>query len=191
MWDFCRALFLAAFAAAVAAAQQGTPSGQSVRSSSNQTSTARCDDVTELDFKNLTVGTSRRTFAFHNGIAANYDGSLGQDTEHSRPDWKAEIEKDSVIQPAPDVVVRFLVINDSHQTGSGWRYYVTGLRCSSGKLLEVFHRDGMSLRVDRLDSTAIGISFDVAPGEPTRHLSYTWDRNSSKYVLSPAPALLR
>ena len=151
----------------------------------------RCDDVTELDFKSLAVRTSRRTFAFQNGIAANWDGLMGQDTEHTQPDWKAEIEKDSIIQSAPDVIVRFLVIHDSHRTGTGWRYYVTGLRCSGGKLQEVFHRDGMSLRVDRLDSTAIGISLDVAPGEPTRHLSFTWDRNTSQYTLSPAPPPLR
>ncbi len=180
-----RALFIATIAAAVASAQDGIGAVQSVRSSSNQTPAVRCDDVTKLDFRNLIVRTAQRMFAFHNGIAVNYDSRLEQDAEHSQPDWKADIEKDSIIQPAPNVVVRFLLIHDSHETGSGYRYYATGLRCSGGKLQEVFHRDGLSMRVDRLDSTTISIGLNVTSGESIRkHWSYTWDRNSDKYVLS-------
>jgi hypothetical protein len=181
-----RALFIATIAAAVASTQQGINAVRSARSSSKQTSTLPCDDVTKLDVRNLVIRTAQRTFAFHNGIAVNYDSlPPEQDSAHSQPDWKAEIEKDSVIQPAPSVVVRFLLIHDSHETGSGWRYYATGLRCSGGKPLEVFHRDGLSLRVDRLDSTTISIGLNVTPGEPIRkYWSYIWDPNTSKYVLS-------
>ncbi len=187
-----RALFITTIAAAVASAQPGTNEVRSVRSSSNQTATLRCDDVTKLDFRNLVLRTAQRTFAFHNGIAVHYDSPPEQDPEHSQPDWKAEIEKDSAIQPAPSVVVRFLLIHDSHETGSGWRYYATGLRCSGGKLQEVFHRDGLSLRVDRLDSTTISIGLNLTPGAPIRkHWSYTWDRNTSKYVLSSTQSSLR
>ena len=151
----------------------------------------RCDDVTELDLKNLAVQDVPayvRLSKWHRGELGRVNGSRyrAYPTRLESRDWK-----DSIIQSAPDVIVRFLVIHDSHRTGTGWRYYVTGLRCSGGKLQEVFHRDGMSLRVDRLDSTAIGISLDVAPGEPTRHLSFTWDRNTSQYTLSPAPPPLR
>jgi len=144
----------------------------------------RCNDVTKLDSRNLTIRTAQRTFAFHNGIAVNYDGQP-EGAEHSQPDWKAEIEKDSVIQPAPNVVVRFLLIHDSHETGSGWHYYATGFRCSGGKLHEIFHRDGLSLSIDRLDSNMVGVGLNVTQGEPIRkHWFYTWDRNASKYVLS-------
>ncbi len=180
-----RALFIALIAAAIASAQQGMSAVRPIRSSAKPTPTVRCDDVTKLDFRNLIVRTAQRTFTFQNGIAVNYDVPPDQDAEHSQPDWKAEIVKDNVMQPASNVVVRFLLIRDSHETGSGWRYYATALRCSGGKLQEVFHRDGLSLRVDRLDSTMIGIGLHVTPGQPKeKHWSYTWDRNTSRYVLS-------
>ena len=192
MQTLWRALFIATITAVDASAQQGINDLRSVRSSSNQTPTVRCDDVTKLDFRNLIIRTAQRTFACHNGIAVNYDSPPEQDAEHSQTDWKAEIEKDSIIEPAPNVVVRFLLIHDSHGTGSGWRYYAMGLRCSAGKLQEVFRRDGLSLRVDRLDSTAIRIGFNVTPSEPIRkHWSYSWDRNASKYVLSSTQSSLR
>ena len=175
-----RAFFIATIAAAIAPAQ------------SNPTPTVPCNDVTKLDFRNLIVRTAQRTFAFRNGIAPNYDSPPDQGAKPSRPDWKAEIEKDNVIQPAPNVVVRFLLIRDSHETGSGWRYYATALRCSGGKLREVFHRDGLSLRVDRIDSTMIGIGLHVTPGQPIgKHWSYTWDRITSKYALSSTQSSVR
>src|ERR1700730_14904332 len=127
MQALCGALFLAVIAVAAAIAQQ------------------ECEDVTKLDVRNQTIRTAQRTFAFHDGIAVNYDSPPDQDAKHSQPDWKATIEKDCIIQPAPNVVVRFLLIHDSHETGSGWRYYATGLRCSSGEMQEVFQRDGLSL----------------------------------------------
>src|SRR5258708_2135110 len=103
-----RALLIATVAAVVASAQ--------VPSSSNQMPSLRCDDVTKLDVRNLSIRTAQRTFDFHNGIAVNYDSPPEQEA-----DWKAEIEDDSVILPAPSVVVRFLLIHDSHATGTGWR----------------------------------------------------------------------
>jgi hypothetical protein len=60
-------------AATVASAQQGINEVRSVRSSSNQKPALRCDDVTKLDFRNLVIRTAQRTFAFHNGIAVNYE----------------------------------------------------------------------------------------------------------------------
>jgi hypothetical protein len=186
MPTLCQTLVTATIAVAAAAAQQGNHDVQSVRVRLNQMPAVRCEDVTKLDFRNLVIRAGHRTFAFHNATAVNYDRPPEeQDPEHSQPDWKAEIEKDSVIHPEPDVVVRFLLIHDSHETGSGWRYYAMGFRCSGGKLQQVFHLDGMSLSVDRLDSTTISVSLNVTPGKPIRkHWSYSWDRGTSKYILS-------
>src|SRR5260370_23518003 len=192
MQTLWRTLFIATIAAAAASAQRGINEVGSLDASSNQIPALRCDDVTKLDFRNLVIRTAHNTFAFHNGIAANYDSPPELAPEHSQPDWKAEIVKDSILQPEPGVVVRFLLIHNSHETGTGWRYYATGLRCSGGKLEEVFHRDGLSLGVDRLDSTTISIGLNVTPGEPIRkHWSYTWDRSTSKYVLSSTQSSLR
>ena len=75
--------------------------------------------------------------------------------------------------------------HDSHTTGSGWRIYLTGFLCEDGKLREVFHRSGMSLTDDCVDSTVISVSLNVVPDKPIRkHYSYTWDVNTSKYMLS-------
>ena len=192
MQTLCRALFIGAIAVAAPAPQQGNGAIRSVRARPNQTPGVRCDDVTKLDSGNLTIRTAQRTFTFHNGIAVSYEDPTETDKEHFPPDWKAEIEMDTIIQPAPDVVVRFLLIHDSHETGSGWRYYATGLRCSGGRLQEVFHRDGASLSVDRLDSTTINVGLNVTPGDPIRkYWSYTWDRDTSKYVLSSTQSSLR
>jgi len=169
-------------------AQTGYSAARPVHFDPAQTPTISCDDVTKLDFRNLTFRAGPRTFAFHRGVAENLDDSDGQAGPHSAPDWKAEIEQDSVIQPVPDVVVRFLLIHDVHVTGSGWRYYATGYHCLAGKLLEVFYREGMSLRVERLDSVRIDISLDAIPGKSRKTIySYVWDRNSRKYVLSSTP----
>jgi hypothetical protein len=55
--------------------------------------------------------------AFHDGVALNYDNP-----EISRtPDWQADIQRDTAVQPIPVIDVRFLLIHDSHLTGSGWR----------------------------------------------------------------------
>jgi len=124
--------------------------------------------VTKLDVENFTIRTAQRTFAFHNGVALNYESPRVQDAERSPPDWKSGDCEDNVIQPAPNVVVRFILIHDSHETGSGWRYYATGFRCSGGNLQEVFRRHGLSLSVDRLDSATIGVSLNLTPGSPIR-----------------------
>jgi hypothetical protein len=147
----------------------------------------RCGDITRLDFKNLTINSGSRTFAFDNGTAANYDSP--SDPERDRkPDWRAEIERDTVVQPDPKVSARFLVIHDNHETGSGWRYFISGYQCSDGELREVFHRDGLSLAVDRLDSDGINVSSIVGANPTTgqkirKRWSYTWDRSRSRYVI--------
>lgn len=92
---------------------------------------------------------------------------------------------DDVVQPAPNVIVRFLLISDSHETGSGWRYYATGFRCFENRLQEVFHRDGLSLSIDRLDSNTVRVGLNVESDKSARsHWSYAWDRKTSKYVIT-------
>src|SRR5260370_10211451 len=158
---------------------------------SNLRQTAKCADFTRLDVRNLRIRTAQRTFVFHDGIGMNRDGPPEQDSERLQPDWKAEIEQQFILEPAPDVAVWLLLIHDSHITGSGWRYYATAFRCNGGKLEEVFHRDGLSLRLDYLTSVTIRVSLNTMPGESTRtYLSYTWDDHKSRYVLS-SHALIR
>jgi len=171
--------FLAVLVAAIAWCQPGAKA-------------VRCDDVTRLDFKNLVVRTAGFSFAFHNGFALNSDDPLAEKVDEEKPDWKAEIETDKVIRPAPGVVVRLLVIHDVHQTGSGRRYYATGLRCVAGKLEEVFQRSGASLGIDRLDAKEIGIGLNVTPGKPVRkHWTYVWNPATARYAISATYSTLK
>lgn len=179
----CRVLAIAVVAVAVATAEQS--SGSTTPAPSGLTPAPVCADITKLDFRNLTITTAQRTFSFHDGIAINSDTPSAPGVEQPQPDWKAAIEKDSVVHPAPNVIVRFLLINDSHETGSGWRYYATGLRCSEGRLQEVFHRDGLSLSIDRLDSNTVRVGLNGKSGESARRQwSYAWDRKRSRYVIT-------
>lgn len=179
------AIMVMGLAASIAATAQSDTPARAARATQSATSGAICDDITKLDLRNLTLQTGDRSFAFHNGVAKS--GPLEQipvgGQVESRRQWKAEIEQDTVVHPASDAVVRFLLINDSHETGSGWRYYLLGLRCTNGKLEKVFHREGLSLSVDRLDDTGVTVGLTDGDGAPTRkRWLYTWD--GQRYVLA-------
>ena len=85
---------------------------------------ADCSDITVLDFKNATVIATGRTFAFQDGKAYNSDTPGNE-----KSDWEATIEKDTTVSPAPGVKTRFLLIDDSHLTGTGSWLYLMGFRC--------------------------------------------------------------
>lgn len=144
---------------------------------------ASCEDVTKIDFKNLTIPVrTGRPFAFHNGVALNWDRDSPDVTLD--PDWEAEIKQETVVQPTPDVDVRFLLIQDTHMTGTGWRLYLMGYRCSNGKLQEVFHREGLSLGIDQLDDSGVTVGLNPTSNKPIRkHWGYIWDRDQSRYVV--------
>ena len=81
--------------------------------------------------------------------------------------------------------MQLLVLWDTHQTGSGQRYYATGFRCVAGKLQEVFQRRGASLYHDRVNSTAIVVGKSVVSGKPVRkHWIYVWNSAGVRYVVS-------
>jgi hypothetical protein len=172
------------FASLAAAQDERLPSPAQLPSQST-ISRATCNDITKTDFRNFTVHTAQRTFAFHDGVAKN--GPLEETPTNGaaerQHEWKAEIQNDTVVRPSADAVVRFLLIHDSHDTGSGWRLYLIGFRCSDGKLEQVFHRDGMSLSVDRLDAIGVTVGLTEGHGNSHRKLwSYTWDGHT--YALS-------
>jgi hypothetical protein len=147
---------------------------------------ADCSDLSTLDFKNLTVTVTGRTFAFHYGKATNSD-SPGDE----KPDWEATIEKDSMVSPAPGVETRFLLIDDSHVTGTGSWLYLVGFRCEptnsrlhAGYLQRVFESKALSLSVERLDGRSVVVSTQPFPGKPTKkHFSYKWKSGTGKFVL--------
>jgi hypothetical protein len=140
-----------------------------------------CTDIKAVDFKNTTIQYGTRTFAFHDGVALNYDMP-----EVSRvPDWKAEIIRDQTVEPTAGTYIRFLLIEDNHETGSGSYNYLIGFRCSAGKVSEVFRRKGISLGLDRLDDSGVTVGLNPIYGKLVRkHWAYVWDRETQKYRIS-------
>ena len=149
---------------------------------------AKCSDFATLDVKNMTVKSLGRVFVFRRGKAYNFDLP---EYEANKPDWEATIEKDTTVSPAPGVAVRFLLINDSHLTGSGWQFYLIGLRCApsnsatgAAQLQNVFEVRAMSLSVKELDND--GIIFTTHPiyrKPATKYFSYKWDVDSATFKL--------
>ena len=140
---FVRSVLLLALEMAVTSAEQKHAKIQHAASS--------CSDIRLLNTKNATLQSGSRVFRFRSGTAVNYDDPP-PGVNDPKPDWIAEIEQDQVVQPEVGVELRFVMIHDSHETGSGWRYYLSGFQCSGGRLREVFHRDGMSLSIDEMST---------------------------------------
>jgi hypothetical protein len=143
--------------------------------------------VEKLDGRNLTLRTAGRTFAFRNGVAHGFE--LPPDARERerlelgsavRPDFEARIERDEVLQPAPGLAVRLFLIHDSHVTGSGWRYYATAVRCARGKLVEVFHEDGRTLKV-QVEAPRIRVSRIQESGKPVT-TTYRWSASERRYL---------
>jgi hypothetical protein len=144
----------------------------------------RCSDIRTIDLRNKTIEIGGHVFAFHDGVSLEY---RDRDEEQRKVEWKADIETEISVQAAATVAVQFLFIHDVHETGSGWRYYVVAYGCFGGITKQVFERDGLSLRIDKLDQNSLVIS--VIPSDNfsgRKYFSYVWDGPASKYVLISA-----
>jgi hypothetical protein len=147
---------------------------------------APCKDSTKLDFESLTISNgihhNIRQLTFKNGVALTHDGT---ETQKSHPAWKSEFRRDTVVRPESGTVIRFLLIYDSPLTGSGWNYWLVGYKCTDGHLQQVFSRDGLSLKIERLDDSEIVVSKSLTYRSLVRtYWSYVWDKNRSTYILS-------
>lgn len=148
-----------------------------------------CADVRVLDVNNLTFESGKYLFTFHRGKAHSWD-SPDQGSEQEKPDWQAKIERDKIVSPALGIRIRFLLIDNIHETGTGWHYHLVGFRCaplnstSDQRLLKVFDRQGMSLRVENLDDHSVTISVATVRDKPTReHWLYEWDTTKEAFSL--------
>ena len=150
-----------------------------------------CTGISNVDFRNLKFESKGRFFAFHKGKAYNWEcPECGVDRDN--PDWEAEIEQDKVINPAPSIRIRFLLVHDDHLRGTGWWYHVIGFQCEAtgsskrgGRLLKVFDRQGMSLQPERIDDQGITVTAATVPGKSLiEHFAYRWDNSSSRFVLA-------
>jgi hypothetical protein len=142
----------------------------------------RCSDIRKIDLRNKTIEIGGHVFAFHDGVSLEYGD---RDEEPRNVEWKANIENEISVQVAATVAVRFLFIHDVHEAGSGWRYYVVAYGCFGGFTKQVFERDGLSLRIDKLDQSALVLS--VIPSDNVsgrKYFSYVWGGSASKYVLT-------
>lgn len=149
---------------------------------------APCVAIENVDFQNASFESGGHVFSFHHGKAFSRDCENCEQQE-PRPDWEATIEKDILVSPSPGMEVRFLLVHDVHQTGTGWWYYLMGFRCApsaeaSGAkpLLKVFDRKAMFLRVEELTDRNVKVSVVVGKGVK-RHYMYAWDSGTRTYAL--------
>jgi hypothetical protein len=143
-----------------------------------------CDDITMVDYKNSRIDVGEhggtRILVFHNGEALQYGDDEGLP---KAIDWRATIEEDINVDAAVNVPVRFLLIHDSHEGGSGWRYYLLGYMCFDGNMRRVFERDAMSLHIDTIGSQGLVISLNLNTHKAVReHFLYVWDSDHSRYT---------
>ncbi len=148
-----------------------------------------CTDIRNIDFSNLTFESAGTVFAFHKGKANSRD-CPDCVADSNKPDWEANIEQDRVISPSPGIRIRFLVVDNDHRTGTGSWIHVVGFRCEpsgspdDGRLLKVFDRKGMSLKLERIDDQGVTLTAYTVPRKPiVKHFAYRWDNGSSQFVL--------
>jgi hypothetical protein len=148
-----------------------------------------CTDIRNIDFNNLKFESAGTVFSFHNGKAHSRD-CPDCATDSDKPDWEANIEQDKVITPSPNVSIQFLLVDNSHLTGTGSWIHVVGFRCVTAdspvgsRLLKVFDRKGMSLQLERIDNQSVTLTMFTVPGKPiVEHFAYRWDNGSSQFVL--------
>jgi hypothetical protein len=110
-----------------------------------------CRDIRSLDFRNTIIRTSpidenelkgqfntssgAETFKFKNGVSEEFLDEAQR--KAGTPESRATISTDSVLTPAPGVVVRFLVVTWGHQ-GPGGHSFVLGFVCRDRAVQQIF-----------------------------------------------------
>ena len=169
-------------------AQQPISRSPKVTAKTEPSHSQTCTDITNLDVRNTTLQVAGRTFVFHNGVAKKgpLESVPNGNEKELRHEWKAAIEQDTVVRPAPDTTIRFLLIDDSHETGSGWRFYLVGFRCYEGQLQQVFSKQGLTLKIDHLDASGVTIRRVEQGNTAPTVVTYVW--NGKQYKLRKLPA---
>jgi hypothetical protein len=110
-----------------------------------------CRDIRSIDFRNAVIRTSTtdeneltglfntsfgaETFKFKNGVSEEFLDEAQR--KAGTPESRATISRDSVLTPAPGVVVRFLVVTWGHQ-GPGGHSFVLGFVCRDRVVQQIF-----------------------------------------------------
>ena len=93
-----------------------------------------CSDVSKIDFRNSTIPLQDGgSFTLVDGKGCASDGLPG------KCDWEQTLELDRVLNPEPGTILRLIVVNSNHKTGSGAWDYVLVFACRAGQLQKVLH----------------------------------------------------
>jgi hypothetical protein len=139
-----------------------------------------CTDIRKIALQNMRLDVGNAVFNFRNGVGSEFD-----ELEPKTLEWEATLIEAITVDVAPDIPVRFVLIRNSHVSGSGWRFFLVGYRCLQGKMKQVFKREGLSLAIDKIDSQAVVVKLNTEPGtQSTKYFSYAWNDKTSKYELN-------
>jgi hypothetical protein len=151
----------------------------------------QCSNVSDVDFRNSVVQLkptqdwplSRLRFRY--GVFDEQEESKGT----SVIDWRYEIEKETIVNPAPQTTIRFLEILRDHMSGTGSFTCLVGFSCSQGKMKNVFQQCGEFMKVVSLTPQNRQLEFETPkwsdpPSIKTKR-SFTWNSTSGSYVQRP------
>jgi hypothetical protein len=136
-----------------------------------------CSDIGSIDFGNRAIvshvpGAEDR-LDFHDGSLAEAfkldDGTFQIDMEYT-------IEGDSLLHPTPGVVVRFIEIEQMHDSPGSWNW-LFGFTCSEHRIHTVLEQMGEGMDTLQL-LPAVRLQFRVW-GEEDRHCCPCWLREST------------
>ncbi len=138
---------------------------------------AACRSVVDVDIRNAAIDHQSGTWQFQRGIAESSD-----EGNSTQPDWKATIQSDAVVVPEPSIQIRFVEVENVHLTGSGsWRSLLA-LRCLNGELATVQEWRYMTLKVEKLESKKIRLSWVPDSSGSRRSVELKWDHERQQYV---------
>ena len=139
-----------------------------------------CTDIRKLDLRNMSIDVGDAIFDFPKGVA-----SIFEDEESKTLEWEATLKRDTTIDVAPGVPVRFVLIYNNYMSGSGWQFYFAGYGCFQGKMKQVIRQHGLSLKIDQMNEHAVVVSKILEYGNPAQtYFSYVWNGKGEKYELN-------
>jgi len=148
----------------------------------------RCDDVTSIDVKNMSIEfPARGKVQMNDGTGFSSDAGVDGESR----DWKITLIQDVILRPTTSVILRLVRFNADHITGSGAWDHVFIYKCRNGNFVRLFEESHLyGTKIQRLaDDEITFVSGEWVKGDPTccpskeKQSTYKWDTKSMRYIL--------
>ena len=151
------------------------------------TAVTTCDSIDKVDFMNSELNFESSSMRFRDGRACTSDGA-----DPAACDWEHTVTLDKVLAPEPGLAVRLIIINSSHQTGSGMWGHVLLFECKGGKVTSPFNQSYLQgVKVENLGDKEVTLLSgewlksdpECCPSRQKREV-LRWDRKKGGFTLS-------